>query len=129
MFRFGVTTFFVFTVLLTFCEVSAEEKVDVYTTPEYIELSQLYADACEQNNRLRNEVDALKNIKVTAVISEEDRELLQQAVENQQKDIFFCKYTVYALSAITLFLLLCLIVKRKKVTVEALPFAKRNVYV
>ena len=114
MFRYGITTFFVFAVLLVFCEASAVEKIDVYTTPEYIKLSRLYADVCKENDQLRNEVNTLKNTKVTAVISEEDRELLQQAVKNQQKDMFLCKYTVYALSAMVVFLLLCLISKRKK---------------
>ena len=114
MLRFRFTTVFVFVILLAFSEVSAAEKVDVYTTPEYIKLSQLYSNVCKQNDQLRNEVNALKKIKVTAVISEDDRELLQQAVKNQQKDIFLCKYTVYALSAMVVFLLLCLIAKRKK---------------
>lgn len=114
MLRNGITIFFVFAALLSFCEIRAAEKIDVYTTSEYVKLSQLYTDVCKQNEQLRNEVNVLKNTKVTAVISEEDRKLLQQAVENQQKDLFFCKYTVYVLGALSLFLLLCLIAKKKK---------------
>lgn len=106
-----------FLFLIALClmpQAEASEKLDVYSSPEYVRLSERYTDVCKQNEQLRIELKSLKEIKVEAVISDADRKLLHQAVDNQCKGLQYCKYTIVILVSIVLLLFLRLLFRRKK---------------
>lgn len=71
--KIGVVLCVVLISLCSFAEEKASVKMDVYSTPEYIRLSESFSNACKQNEFLRKEVSVLQQVKVHAELKPEDQ--------------------------------------------------------